>query len=174
MSGLFVSNEIEPAIARCSPGELIVQAVVREAIARGFKTFDLGVGEAAYKCKSCEAEEPLFDSAFGVTLLGHVAASTFLAARRLKRRITRSPRLFALLRRLRGATRSPRSLAAPLYAACSAAAASSLFSPITTSASDASASRASTSAASNRADGATIANTATPSRAARAAGERQS
>ena len=110
LSGLFLSNDVEAEIARSSAGALIVQAVVREAIARGFKTFDLGVGEARYKEEACEAEEPLFDSAFGVTLLGRAAARLFLAKQRLKRRVKRSPRLlalfrqlFALFRRLRGA-----------------------------------------------------------------------
>ena len=83
----------------------MVQAVVREAIARGLKTFDLGVGEARYKDEACESEEELFDSAFGVTPLGRPAALAFKLKQRAKRRIKRSPRLFALFRRLRAAAR---------------------------------------------------------------------
>ena len=67
LSGLFLSNDGDAEIARSSPGELIVREVVRDAIARGFKTFDLGVGEARYKNEACEAEEPLFDGAFAAT-----------------------------------------------------------------------------------------------------------
>jgi CelD/BcsL family acetyltransferase involved in cellulose biosynthesis len=107
LSGLFLSYDADPEIARSSPGELIVQTVVREAIARGFKTFDLGVGEARYKGETCEAEEPLFDSAFGVDAFGRAAAWAFLAKRRLKRRVNRSPRLIALFRRLRGVAAWP-------------------------------------------------------------------
>ena len=59
-----------PKIARSSPGEMMVHAVVAEAIARGFSEFDLGVGEARYKDESCEAVEPLFDSALGVSARG--------------------------------------------------------------------------------------------------------
>ena len=103
LSGLFLSYDCDREIARSSPGELIVQAMVREAIARGLKTFDLGVGEARYKDDACEAEEELFDSAFAVTPLGRVAALAFTAKQSAKRWIKRSPRLLALFRRLRGA-----------------------------------------------------------------------
>jgi CelD/BcsL family acetyltransferase involved in cellulose biosynthesis len=100
LSGFFLSFDGDPEIARSSPGELIVHAVVRDAIARGLNTFDLGVGEARYKDDACEAEEELFDSAFAITPLGHVAALAFMAKQRAKRRIKRSPRLLALFARL--------------------------------------------------------------------------
>jgi len=104
LSGLFLSHDCDPEIARSSPGELIVHAMVREAIARGLKTLDLGVGEARYKDDACEAEEELFDSAFAVSPLGRVAALAFKAKQSAKRRIKRSPRLLAFARRLRAAT----------------------------------------------------------------------
>ena len=103
LSGLFISYDCDPEIARSSPGELMVQAVVREAIARGIRTFDLGVGEARYKDEACESEEELFDSAFAITPLGRAAALAFKLKQRAKRRIKRSPRLFSLFRRLRAA-----------------------------------------------------------------------
>jgi CelD/BcsL family acetyltransferase involved in cellulose biosynthesis len=80
-----------------------VQAVVADAIARGFCEFDLGVGEARYKNEACEAVEPLFDSAFGVSARGRLAAWAFLAGQRAKRAIKQSPRLKALHTRLRRA-----------------------------------------------------------------------
>ena len=101
LSGLFIGHESDPEIARSSPGEIMVQAVVADAIARGFAEFDLGVGEARYKDEACEIVEPLFDSAFAVTLKGRLAAWAFLAARRAKRAAKRSPRLKALHARLR-------------------------------------------------------------------------
>jgi CelD/BcsL family acetyltransferase involved in cellulose biosynthesis len=100
-SGLFIGHDGDPEIARSSPGEIMVQAVVTDAIARGFAEFDLGVGEARYKDEACEIVEPLFDSAFAVTLKGRLAAWVFLAARRAKRSIKRSPRLKAVQARLR-------------------------------------------------------------------------
>jgi len=104
-SGLFIGHDGDPEIARSSPGEIMVQAVVADAIARGFAEFDLGVGEARYKDEACEIVEPLFDSAFAVTLKGRLAVAALLAARRLKRWAKGSPRVKAMharLRRLRG------------------------------------------------------------------------
>jgi CelD/BcsL family acetyltransferase involved in cellulose biosynthesis len=101
LSGLFIGHDGDPEIARSSPGEIMVHAVVADAIARGFAEFDLGVGEARYKDEACEIVEPLFDSAFAVTLKGRFAAWAFLAARRAKRAAKRSPRLKALHARLR-------------------------------------------------------------------------
>jgi len=101
LSGLFIGHDGDPEIARSSPGEIMVHAVVADAIARGFAEFDLGVGEARYKDEACEIVEPLFDSAFAVTLKGRLAAWVFLAARRAKRSIKRSPRLKAVQARLR-------------------------------------------------------------------------
>jgi CelD/BcsL family acetyltransferase involved in cellulose biosynthesis len=101
LSGLFIGHDGDPEIARSSPGEIMVHAVVADAIARGFAEFDLGVGEARYKNEACEIVEPLFDSAFAVTLKGRLAAWAFLAARRAKGAVKRSPRLKALVARLR-------------------------------------------------------------------------
>jgi CelD/BcsL family acetyltransferase involved in cellulose biosynthesis len=104
-SGLFIGHDGDPEIARSSPGEIMVHAVVADAIARGFAEFDLGVGEARYKYEACEIVDPLFDSAYGFTWRGRVAAWTFLSAQRAKRSIKHSSRLKALharLRRLRG------------------------------------------------------------------------
>jgi CelD/BcsL family acetyltransferase involved in cellulose biosynthesis len=100
LSGLFLSFDGDPEIARSSPGELIVHAVVRDAIARGFNTFDLGAGDARYKDEACETKEELFDNACAITPLGHVAAPAFMAKQRVKRRIKGSPRLLALFTRL--------------------------------------------------------------------------
>ncbi len=102
LSGLFLSYEADPEIARSSPGELLVHAVVEDAIARRFRTLDLGVGEARYKNEACEATEELFDSAHAITPLGAAVAVAYLAKQRLKRRVKQSPRLFALSRRFGG------------------------------------------------------------------------
>lgn len=103
LSGLLLSYDADPEIARSSPGELMVHEVVREAITRGLRTLDLGVGEARYKNDACEATEELFDSAHAVTPLGAVAALAFLAKQRLKRRVKQSPRLLEMGQRVRRA-----------------------------------------------------------------------
>lgn len=105
LCGLFIGHDSDPEIARSSPGEILVQSVVADAIARGFSEFDLGVGEARYKDEACEIVEPLFDSAFAVTLKGRLAVAALLATQRVKRWAKQSPRIKALharLRRLRG------------------------------------------------------------------------
>ena len=172
LSGLFIGHDGDPEIARSSPGEIMVQAVVADAIARGFAEFDLGVGEARYKDEACEIVEPLFDSAFAVTLKGRLAAWAFLAARRAKRAVEALAALEGSACAAAPARRPLRRLNA--QATRSAAAASPLFKPTTTISSSATAARASASAASSRAGAAASARTATPSRAASAGGERQS
>jgi CelD/BcsL family acetyltransferase involved in cellulose biosynthesis len=96
LSGLFLSHDTDPAVAASSPGELMIIEVVRDAIERGLSSFDLGIGEARYKSECCETTEALFDSALGVSTAGRLVATAFLAGRRLKQRIKRSPRLFRL------------------------------------------------------------------------------
>jgi CelD/BcsL family acetyltransferase involved in cellulose biosynthesis len=103
LSGLVVSYDGDKEVAAGSPGEWLLIEVVREAIARGFQTFDLGVGESRYKREICEIEESLFDTAFGVTPLGRAAATAYLGGRAAMGAIKRRPRLFRLLQRLRGA-----------------------------------------------------------------------
>jgi len=103
LSGLVVSYDGDKEIAAASPGEWLLIEVVRDAIARGFQTFDLGVGESRYKREICEIEEPLFDTGFGVTPLGRAAAAAYLGGRATIREIKRRPRLFRWLQRLRGA-----------------------------------------------------------------------
>jgi CelD/BcsL family acetyltransferase involved in cellulose biosynthesis len=89
--GMFISYDADPEIARCSPGQLLIIEIVRGLTARGFTTFDLGVGEARYKDANCEADEPLFDAAVGVTPLGYVAGAGALMQRRIKRWVKRTP-----------------------------------------------------------------------------------
>jgi len=99
--GLILSFDPDPAVAVCSPGELLVMDVVRHAINRGLSVFDLGVGEARYKSECCETTEALFDSAYAATFAGRIGAAAFLLSRRLKHRVKRSPRLRELARRLK-------------------------------------------------------------------------
>ncbi len=103
--GHLISYDAAPEFARCSPGVLMVNALVASLFDRGFTTFDLGVGEARYKSEACEANEPLFDSAIGVTPAGRLWAVGYLAQQRLKRLVKRSPPLLALAYRVAGLKR---------------------------------------------------------------------
>ncbi|TXM87389.1 GNAT family N-acetyltransferase, partial [Methylobacterium sp. WL116] len=100
-SGMMTAFDADPEIARFSPGDLLLHHLVRDQAAQGRRAFDLGVGEARYKASVCDETIPLVEATLPVTLRGH--AYGFVATRltRLKRRIKRDPRLFALVRRLR-------------------------------------------------------------------------
>ncbi|MFK5597757.1 GNAT family N-acetyltransferase [Methylobacterium sp. HMF5984] len=100
-SGMMTAFDADPEIARFSPGDLLLHHLVHDQAAQGRRAFDLGVGEARYKASVCDETIPLVEATLPVTLRGH--AYGFVATRltRLKRRIKRDPRLFALVRRLR-------------------------------------------------------------------------
>lgn len=103
-SGMFNSFELDPAIARTSPGDLLLARVIAQKCDAGFATFDLGVGEARYKKTFCDAEEPLFDAYVPITAAGRALMWVKAAKRQLKRRIKQDPRLWRLVeaaRRLR-------------------------------------------------------------------------
>lgn len=95
--GMIISYDHDPEIARSSPGELLIHAMIRDLIARGFSTFDLGVGEARYKDACCERTEALFDTAIGFTLPGRVASVCFLLVRRAKRWVKQTPWAWSLI-----------------------------------------------------------------------------
>jgi CelD/BcsL family acetyltransferase involved in cellulose biosynthesis len=102
-SGMLISYDAAPEIARCSPGQLLILEAVRSLCARGFTTFDLGVGEAQYKDFNCETAEPLFDAAVGVTAIGRAAGAAALLQQRVKRWIKHRPWAHRLVDELRRA-----------------------------------------------------------------------
>jgi CelD/BcsL family acetyltransferase involved in cellulose biosynthesis len=101
LCGLVLAHDRDPEIARCAPGRLLLQEVVRSAIERGFETFDLGVGEGRYKNECCEAAEVLFDTFVATSALGRVVALALGLERRAKARIKRSKPLMSGASRLR-------------------------------------------------------------------------
>ena len=100
LCGLVLAHDRDPEIARCAPGRLLLQEVVRSAIERGFETFDLGVGEGRYKNECCEAAEILFDTFVATSAPGRVVALALGLERRAKARIKRSPPLMSAAMRL--------------------------------------------------------------------------
>ncbi len=103
LSGVVISYDGAPETAVATPGELLLIEVVRDAIARGFEAFDLGVGAGRYKNDMCEIEEVLQDAVFGVTPLGRLAGAAYLAARAAQGWIKQRPQLFRLAMRVRKA-----------------------------------------------------------------------
>lgn len=100
-AGMFTSYDPDPAISRCSPGDLLMLHIIRTLCGRGFSTFDLGTGDAAYKKDYCPEEEKLFDSLLPMTAKGRVAALGLTAALSLKAAAKRSPLAGRAIDRLR-------------------------------------------------------------------------
>jgi CelD/BcsL family acetyltransferase involved in cellulose biosynthesis len=103
--GMF-NSMISGELAHQSPGELLLANVVRMCCERGYTTFDLGIGEAAYKKTFCGEVEQLFDSVVPLSGLGRIAAPFWRTHLSLKRGIKHSSRarrvVEAVRRRLAG------------------------------------------------------------------------
>ena len=84
---------IRNELAQYSPGDLLLANLVKACCDRGLTTFDLGVGEAAYKGMFCNEPEPLFDSFLGLDPDRAPSAAAARVSYDVKRRIKRSPRL---------------------------------------------------------------------------------
>ena len=99
LCGLVVSYDLE--LAAASPGEWLLIEVVKDAIARGLHTFDLGVGQSRYKNEICEQQIALFDTAFAATPLGRLGAVAYRGGRASLGWLKRRPRLFRFAKRWR-------------------------------------------------------------------------
>jgi CelD/BcsL family acetyltransferase involved in cellulose biosynthesis len=95
-----------PEIARCSPGEILVSAIIRRECERGRTGFDLGVGEARYKRVFCNEVEQLADNVVGITAPGKLYGAVLTAAIDGKRWFKANPRAMRLLAWMRRARSS--------------------------------------------------------------------
>ncbi len=100
-SGMFTSFDCDPAMARYSPGDLLLLHLIKSMCARGLTAFDLGTGDAAYKTDYCKVEEPLFDSFLPVTMKGQAIATAMRSTQSLKRILKKSGFASSLLARVR-------------------------------------------------------------------------
>lgn len=100
--GLLISMTDEPAIARCSPGDLLLRHVMGDLAERGFTTFDLGIGEARYKDAVCPERIALFDTVMPVTALGRGIAAGKGLQLAAKRWLKGTPWALAAARRVQG------------------------------------------------------------------------
>jgi len=92
-SAMLNSFDMDEDIARSSPGDLLLHALMRNLVARGMTHFDLGAGEARYKNAVCDETIELCDAVMPVSARGALAAPAFAAWLRLKRRVKQSPAL---------------------------------------------------------------------------------
>jgi CelD/BcsL family acetyltransferase involved in cellulose biosynthesis len=103
-SAMLNSYDMDEQLARCSPGDLLLHALLRNLVARGFTRFDLGVGEARYKNSVCEEKIDLYDTILPITLKGAAAVPVLTGLQRMKGKIKRNAwmaRQLAAARRLR-------------------------------------------------------------------------
>jgi CelD/BcsL family acetyltransferase involved in cellulose biosynthesis len=84
-----------------SPGERLILRLVQTCCERGVDTFDLGIGEAAYKNLICSDAEPLFDSFIPLSPAGQLVGLTFATGASVKRAIKQRQALWALVRGFR-------------------------------------------------------------------------
>ncbi len=84
--GMSMSFDTDPLLARCSPGELMISAMLGAKCSAGLAVFDLGIGEARYKTIYCPKPEVLVDTILPMTGRGLV----FAWAERLRLFVKRS------------------------------------------------------------------------------------
>lgn len=101
--GLINAFDDQVAIARCSPGELLLRHVVADLGARGITGFDLGIGEARYKDALCDETVALADAILPLTVRGRAFAAGETLRLAAKRRIKQTPWAFAALRKIQAA-----------------------------------------------------------------------
>jgi CelD/BcsL family acetyltransferase involved in cellulose biosynthesis len=98
-SGMF--NSIAGSEFRnYSPGELLLANVIRMCCDRGLNTFDLGIGDAAYKQVYCKDAEALFDSVIPITAAGQVVVPCWRAGLALKGKVKKSNMLLRAVRNI--------------------------------------------------------------------------
>jgi CelD/BcsL family acetyltransferase involved in cellulose biosynthesis len=98
MTLLRIANGGE-AWRHVSPGRLIVVELMRHCCPQGIKTFDMGIGDYAFKRGFGTEPVPLVDIIIPATLRGW----PYVAAMRLKSRLRRNDRVRALVQRMRRA-----------------------------------------------------------------------
>jgi CelD/BcsL family acetyltransferase involved in cellulose biosynthesis len=100
-SAMLNSFEMSRDVAACSPGELLLHALMRDLVLRGVTHFDLGSGEARYKFAVCNETVALYDQIVPVSARGCVAAPLLAGFLSAKRRAKRSPALVRAVYRIK-------------------------------------------------------------------------
>jgi CelD/BcsL family acetyltransferase involved in cellulose biosynthesis len=99
-SGMFLSYDSSPETARFSPGDILLNKLVRHLCQQKLGIFDLGTGDAEYKKTYCPIAETLFDSVIPVTAKGRAAASAIRLSRQARYALKNQPLAIALYARL--------------------------------------------------------------------------
>jgi CelD/BcsL family acetyltransferase involved in cellulose biosynthesis len=102
-SVLANSFDADSGVARFTPGEILLNALLENLSRRGFTNFDLGIGEAQYKEAVCDEAIELYDTVLAVSAAGALVAPILRASVACKRSIKRTPWLLHWFDRLRRA-----------------------------------------------------------------------
>jgi CelD/BcsL family acetyltransferase involved in cellulose biosynthesis len=90
--------------ARWSPGQILIQHMLRHCADRGIASYDLGAGFAPYKRYFCKTTDPMFDSMIAFSERGHIAAALCRMGLASKRVIKSTGPLWAAVRAVRRIT----------------------------------------------------------------------
>ncbi|MEW6437057.1 MAG: GNAT family N-acetyltransferase [Pseudomonadota bacterium] len=107
-SAVVNSIDMNPEIARFSPGTLLFSKLIALQCDKAVEHFDCGPGEAHYKMRYCDQTIALFDVFVPVRLQGRVFAGLRASGLRLKRAIKQNPRLFETIRGVKRRLRAQR------------------------------------------------------------------
>jgi CelD/BcsL family acetyltransferase involved in cellulose biosynthesis len=88
-------------LARFAPGMALLHDLMRFAIGRGLRLFDLSIGSERYKQEWCDTELNLYDHVAAVNLRGACAALPLMLTRQVKRWIKSNPRVWTTFRKAR-------------------------------------------------------------------------
>jgi CelD/BcsL family acetyltransferase involved in cellulose biosynthesis len=98
---LVLSSYIDSDLSWLGPGRTHLHELLRHAISNGLKAFDFTVGDEPYKRDWSDREMKLYDFLSPVTLKGRLAVMSYLAFRKTKRIIKRTPILWRAYTSLR-------------------------------------------------------------------------
>jgi CelD/BcsL family acetyltransferase involved in cellulose biosynthesis len=95
-SGMFLSYDASPEVARFSPGDILLNKLVQHLCSQRMAIFDLGTGDAEYKKTYCPVSEPLFDTVLPMTSKGQLAAIAMRLSRRARYTLKNQPMAVAI------------------------------------------------------------------------------
>jgi CelD/BcsL family acetyltransferase involved in cellulose biosynthesis len=111
---------------RFSPGRILLERVIEQAVRDGLAWFDFTIGDEGYKADWCDVTMEMSNGYVPFTARGRAAVALHAAFIRVKAEIKAHPQLFAVARRVRHALRNiflgPRPDPVPKAAAAGAAA----------------------------------------------------
>lgn len=90
-----------------SPGDILYHLLIEQCCKRGFEIYDFGVGDEFYKRRWCDVETWHRDTFIPLTAKGRILVSGLKRIAAVKKSIKNNPKLFSLIKRLRGKAKAP-------------------------------------------------------------------